>query len=280
MLEINTEILDRIISNALDEDCGVGDLTTSSIIASDLTAGGEFLAKEDFVLAGWQVVVRAFQKISASVSTETGFCDGDFVPKSSVLGRICGPAAKLLTGERVALNFLQRLCGIATLTRKYVKAVSGTGAAILDTRKTTPGLRVLEKYAVRVGGGRNHRFGLYDGVLIKENHITAAGGIKKAALGARSRIDHLKKIEIEVTNLEELAEALDVGADAILLDNMSVSQVKQAVEWVKGRALLEVSGAIHLENVREYALTGVNFISVGALTHSVRAVDISLELKL
>jgi nicotinate-nucleotide pyrophosphorylase (carboxylating) len=280
MLEINTEILDQIISIALNEDCGVGDLTTSSIIPSDLAAGGEFLAKEDFVLAGWQVVVRAFQRVSASISAETGFRDGDFVPKSSVLGCIRGPAAKLLTGERVALNFLQRLCGIATLTQKYVKAVSGTGAEILDTRKTTPGLRLLEKYAVRVGGGKNHRFGLYDGVLIKENHITAAGGIKKAVLAARSKIDHLKKIEVEVTNLEELAQALDAGADAILLDNMSVNQVKQAVEWVNSRALLEASGGIHLEKVREYALTGVDFISVGALTHSVRAVDISLELKL
>jgi nicotinate-nucleotide pyrophosphorylase (carboxylating) len=280
MLEINTEILEQIITIALNEDCGVGDLTTSSIIASDLTARGEFIAKEDLILAGWLVVVRTFQKISASISAETGFRDGDFVPKSSVLGCICGPAVKLLTGERVALNFLQRLCGIATLTREYVKAVSGTGAVILDTRKTTPGLRLLERYAVRVGGGRNHRFGLYDGVLIKENHITAAGGIKKAVLAARSRIDHLKKIETEVTNLEELAQALDAGADAILLDNMSVNQVKQAVEWADGRALLEASGGIHLENVREYALTGVNFISIGALTHSVRAVDISLELRL
>jgi nicotinate-nucleotide pyrophosphorylase (carboxylating) len=280
MLEINTEILDQILTIALNEDCGVGDLTTSSIVVSDLTARGEFIAKEDLVLAGWQVVVRTFQKISASISAETGFRDGDVVPKSSLLGCISGPAAKLLTGERVALNFLQRLCGIATLTRKYVKAVSGTGAAILDTRKTTPGLRLLEKYAVRAGGGRNHRFGLYDGVLIKENHITAAGGIKKAVLSARNRIDHLKKIETEVTNLEELAQALDAGADAILLDNMSVNQVKQAVEWVNGRALLEASGGIDLENVRAYASTGVDFISVGALTHSVRAVDISLELKL
>jgi nicotinate-nucleotide pyrophosphorylase (carboxylating) len=178
------------------------------------------------------------------------------------------------------LNFLQRLSGIATLTRQFVEAVSGTGTCILDTRKTTPGLRALEKYAVRMGGGRNHRFGLSDGVLIKENHIAAAGGVAEAVRKARAAIDHLKKIEIEVTTFEELNQALDADADAILLDNMTPGQVKDAVQQAGGRVPLEVSGGVHLGNVREYALTGVDFISVGALTHSFKSADISLELKL
>jgi nicotinate-nucleotide pyrophosphorylase (carboxylating) len=186
----------------------------------------------------------------------------------------------LLSGERVALNFLQRLSGVATLTRQFVEAVSGTGTSILDTRKTTPGLRALEKYAVRMGGGRNHRFGLSDGVLIKENHITAAGGVAEAIRKARAAIDHLKKIEIEVTTFEELNQALDAGADAILLDNMKPGQVREAVQQTSGRVPLEVSGGIYLDNVREYALTGVDFISVGALTHSFKSADISLELKI
>src|SRR5437867_2901388 len=280
MVEMNREILDQIISNALDEDCGIGDLTTESIVPPDLIAQGEFLAKEDLVLAGWPVAVHTFQRICPVISAEATFVDGDSVQRGSVVGRVGGPAAKLLTGERVALNFLQRLSGIATQTRKYVDAVSGTRAVILDTRKTTPGLRVLEKYAVRVGGGKNHRFGLYDGVLIKENHITAAGGVREAIRRARSRVDHLKKIEVEVTNLQELNEALDAKAEIILLDNMTVRQVEAAVDQVNGRALLEASGGIHLENVREYALTGIDFITVGALTHSPRAVDISLKISL
>jgi nicotinate-nucleotide pyrophosphorylase (carboxylating) len=280
MFEINLEILDRIISNALDEDCGIGDLTTESIVPPDLMAQGEFLAKEDLVLAGWPVAVRTFQKISPAISAETAFLEGDSVQRDSVFGRVRGSVAKLLTGERVALNFLQRLSGIATQTRNYVNAVSGTRAVILDTRKTTPGLRILEKYAVRIGGGKNHRFGLYDGVLIKENHIIAGGGVGEAIRRARGRTDHLKRIEVEVTNLEELNQALAAQADIILLDNMTVGQVEEAVDQVAGRALLEVSGRIHLENVRDYALTGIDFISVGALTHSPKAVDISLEISL
>ncbi|PYV44551.1 MAG: carboxylating nicotinate-nucleotide diphosphorylase [Acidobacteria bacterium] len=274
------EIVDRIISNALDEDCGIGDLTTECIVPLDLIAQGEFLAKEDLVLAGWPVAVRVFQKICPAISAETAFVEGDLVQSGRVFGRVRGPVAKLLTGERVALNFLQRLSGIATQTRNYVNAVSGTKAVILDTRKTTPGLRILEKYAVRMGGGKNHRFGLYDGVLIKENHIIAGGGVREAIRRARDRMDHLKRIEIEVTNLEELNQALGAEADIILLDNMTVPQVKEAIDQVCGRALLEVSGGIRLENVRQYALTGIDFISVGALTHSSKAVDISLEISL
>jgi nicotinate-nucleotide pyrophosphorylase (carboxylating) len=280
MPQIQSEIVDHIVSEALKEDCGIGDLTTDSIIASDLLGHGEFLAKEGLVLAGWPVVVRVFQRVCSSISTEAAFAEGDWVHKGAVLGQVRGPAAKILTAERVALNFLQRLSGIATLTRKYVEAVSGTRAVVLDTRKTTPGLRVFEKYAVRTGGARNHRFGLYDGVLIKENHIIAAGGIREAVRRSRKRVDHLKRIEVEVTNLEELNEAVEAGAEVILLDNMTVEQVKEAVERVHGRVQLEVSGGIQLSNIRNYAQTGVHFISVGALTHSPKAVDISLELHL
>jgi nicotinate-nucleotide pyrophosphorylase (carboxylating) len=280
MPEIQSEILDRVVSEALTEDCGIGDLTTDSIVASDLLAHGKFLAKEDLVLAGWPVVARVFQTVYFSIATEPLFAEGDYVDKGAVIGRVHGPAAKILTAERVALNFLQRLSGIATLTQKYVSAVSGTGAVVLDTRKTTPGLRVLEKYAVRTGGARNHRFGLYDGVLIKENHIVAAGGIHEAIRLSRKRVDHLKRIEVEVTSLDEFNEAVEAGAEVILLDNMTVKQVKEAVERANGRIQLEVSGGIQLSNIRDYAQTGVNFISVGALTHSPPSVDISLELHL
>jgi len=280
-MEIASEELDRIISGALDEDRGIGDLTTECTVAADLVAAGDLLAKEDLVLAGWQVLVRTFQRVCSQVAVETLFVEGEWIPRGKVIGMVRGPAAKILTGERVALNFLQRLSGIATLTRKYVDAVADTGVIVLDTRKTTPGLRILEKYAVRAGGGRNHRFGLYDGVLIKENHIIAAGGIQEAARRARQGVDHLKRIEIEVTSLAEFGQAMDAGAEVILLDNMTVEQVNEAVRRAAhSRVLLEVSGGIQLSNIRDYAQTGVHFISVGALTHSPKAVDISLELHL
>lgn len=280
MLELDFQTLDSIISVALQEDLGFGDITTQAVVSPNMKARGEFVAKQDFVLAGWPVVVRTFHRVSEKIAVESACRDGDTVAKGSVFGNVAGPAARLLSGERVALNFLQRLSGIATLTRQFVEAVSGTGTTILDTRKTTPGLRALEKYAVRMGGGRNHRFGLSDGVLIKENHIAAAGGVAESVRKARAAIDHLKKIEIEVTTFEELSQALDAGAEAILLDNMTPGQVKEAVQRASGRVSLEVSGGVHLGNVREYALTGVDFISVGALTHSFRSADISLELKI
>ena len=280
MLELDLHIVDSMVSVALQEDLGYGDITSQAVVGPNIKARGEFVAKQDFVLAGWPVVVRTFHHVSERITVE-GVCrDGDAVAQGCVFGNVSGPAARLLSGERVALNFLQRLSGIATLTQQFVEAVSGTGTTILDTRKTTPGLRALEKYAVRTGGGRNHRFGLSDGVLIKENHITAAGGVAEAIRKARTTIDHLKKIEIEVTTFEELNQALDAGADAILLDNMTPSQVKDAVQRTGGRVPLEVSGGVHLGNVREYAMTGVNFISVGALTHSFKSADISLELKI
>ena len=280
MLELDFQSLDSVISAALQEDLGFGDITTQAVVSPNMKARGEFVAKQDFILAGWPVVVRIFDHVSEKIAIESTCRDGDAVAKGIVFGNLSGPAARLLSGERVALNFLQRLSGVATLTRQFVEAVSGTGASILDTRKTTPGLRALEKYAVRMGGGRNHRFGLSDGVLIKENHITAAGGVAEAIRKARAAIDHLKKIEIEVTTFEELNQALDSGADAILLDNMKSGQVREAVQLTSGRVPLEVSGGIHLGNVREYALTGVDFISVGALTHSFKSADISLELKI
>ena len=280
MLELDFQSLDSVISAALQEDLGFGDITTQAVVSPNTKARGEFVAKQDFILAGWPVVVRIFHHVSEKIAIESSCRDGDAVAKGIVFGNLSGPAARLLSGERVALNFLQRLSGVATLTRQFVEAVSGTGASILDTRKTTPGLRALEKYAVRMGGGRNHRFGLSDGVLIKENHITAAGGVAEAIRKARAAIDHLKKIEIEVTTFEELNQALDAGADAILLDNMKSGQVREAVQLTSGRVPLEVSGGIHLGNVREYALTGVDFISVGALTHSFKSADISLELKM
>jgi len=280
MFELDFQSLDSVISAALQEDLGFGDITTQAVVSPNMKARGEFVAKQDFVLAGWPVVVRIFHHVSEKIAIESSCRDGDAVAKGIVFGNLSGPATRLLSGERVALNFLQRLSGVATLTRQFVEAVSGTGTSILDTRKTTPGLRALEKYAVRMGGGRNHRFGLSDGVLIKENHITAAGGVAEAIRKARAAIDHLKKIEIEVTTFEELNQALDAGADAILLDNMKPGQVREAVQQTSGRVPLEVSGGIHLDNVREYALTGVDFISVGALTHSFKSADISLELKI
>ena len=279
MPELDVKAVDGIVSIALQEDLGTGDLTTDAVVSPKLKAYGDFVAKEDLVLAGWPVVVRTFFQLSSDIKLKSRFQDGDEVLKGSVVGCVEGPATSLLKGERIALNFLQRLSGVATLTRKFVSAVAGTKAVILDTRKTTPGLRILEKYAVCQGGGRNHRFGLFDGVLIKENHITASGSVKEAVRRARSRIDHLKKIEIEVTSLEELSLALEAGADVILLDNMDPSQTKVAVSLVGRRVPLEVSGGIHLENVRDYALAGVDFISVGALTHSFKAADISLELR-
>src|SRR5262245_39538325 len=280
MHELDFQTLDSLISLALQEDVGFGDITTQAIVDPALQALGELVAKQDFILAGWPVATRVFQQLSAQLSAESSMREGASLAKRSVFGTVQGPASVLLSGERVALNFLQRLSGIATLTRQFVEAVSGTRASILDTRKTTPGLRALEKYAVRMGGGRNHRFGLSDGVLIKENHIAAAGGIAEAVRRARVTIDHLKKIEVEVTSFEELNKALNAGADAILLDNMTPDQVRNAVEQARGRVPLEVSGGIHLGNVRQYAETGVEFISVGALTHSFRSVDISLELKM
>jgi nicotinate-nucleotide pyrophosphorylase (carboxylating) len=268
--------IDSIIRNALQEDIGTGDVTTLATIEPGTMARAELVAKEDFVLAGIDVARRVFQTLDATVAFEKLSGDGLNVRRGEVFAWLRGEAAVLLQGERVALNLLQRMSGIATLTARFVHEVEGTGATIVDTRKTMPGLRVLDKYAVRMGGGRNHRTSLYDGVLIKENHVAAAGGITTAVSRARERVPHTLKIEVETRNLEEVAEAVNAGADILLLDNMDNATLRQAVELVAGRARTEASGGVNLETVRGIAETGVDLISVGALTHSVRAADISM----
>ena len=261
------------------EDLGGGDLTSTLLIPEDQKGRGVILAKEEGVLAGLEVAQAVFHRVDGRIAFTPLARDGDPLLPGLEVARLEGPLRGILAGERLALNLLQRLSGIATLTRRYVEAVRGTQAIILDTRKTTPGLRALEKYAVRVGGGRNHRFGLFDGILIKDNHIRAVGGVKEAVRRARSQAPHYLKVEVEVTSIEELEEALEAGAELILLDNMDLETLKEAVGRAKGRALLEASGRMSLERVREVAETGVDYISVGALTHSARALDLSLELE-
>lgn len=268
--------VDRLIRTALEEDIGPGDVTTAATIAPGTGARAQLVAKEEFVLAGIGVARRVFELLDAQIAFEGLIEDGRTVKRGNVLAWLKGDAASLLQGERVALNLLQRLSGVATLTAAFVKATAGTGAKIVDTRKTTPGLRALEKYAVRVGGGGNHRMALYDGVLIKENHIAAAGGIATAVARARKHAPHTLKVEVEVRDLNEVGEALAAGADILLLDNMNLVQLQDAVKLVAGRALTEASGGVSLDTVQAIAETGVDLISVGALTHSYRSVDISM----
>lgn len=268
--------IDRVIRTALQEDIGLGDITTQATVAPGATARAELVAKQDFVLAGIDVARQVFQTLDPAVAFEKLREDARRVQRGDVLAWIKGDAAVLLQGERVALNLLQRMSGIATHTAAFVKELEGTRAEVVDTRKTTPGLRALEKYAVRVGGGRNHRTSLYDGVLIKENHVAAAGGIGVAVERARRLAPHTLRIEVETRNLQEVEEALAAGADVIMLDNMSLDTLCEAVSLVDGRALTEASGGVTLETVRGIAETGVDLISVGALTHSSPAVDISM----
>ncbi|MCP3177026.1 carboxylating nicotinate-nucleotide diphosphorylase [Desulfuromonas sp. KJ2020] len=268
--------IDHIIRNALQEDIGLGDVTTLATVEAQTQSRAELVAKEDFILSGIDVCGRVFSLLDAGIAFEKLKEDGQAVRRGEVLAWLRGSAAVLLQGERVALNLLQRMSGIATQTSLFVKAVAGTKATIVDTRKTTPGLRVLEKYSVRMGGGRNHRTSLYDGVLIKENHVAAAGGIETAVRRARERVPHTLRIEVETRNLDEVKEALAAGADILLLDNMSLSELRESVALIAGRALCEASGGVNLETVRDIAETGVDLISVGALTHSSRAVDISM----
>lgn len=273
--------VDQLIDLALAEDLPAGDITTEAIVPAGEQARAVFLAKQDGVLAGIEVAARVFTRPDPEVEFRKKMDDGQEFQRGQLLAEVNGRAASLLQTERIALNFLQRLSGIASLTRSFVNEISGTRARILDTRKTTPGWRTLEKYAVRMGGGSNHRMNLSEMILIKDNHIRIAGGISPALKKAR---DHLQlknlsgvKIEVEVTNLDEVREALENGADWIMLDNMSVEEVKAAVSLVDGRVPLEVSGQVNLQTVRSLALTGVDYISVGALTHSFRSADISLE---
>jgi nicotinate-nucleotide pyrophosphorylase (carboxylating) len=267
---------DHIIRNALQEDIGPGDVTTLATVATGVPARAELVAKEDFILAGIDVAARVFALLDEAVAFEKLLKDGQAVKRGEVLAWLKGDARVLLQGERVALNLLQRMSGIATLTAAFVREIEGTGAVVVDTRKTTPGLRSLEKYAVRMGGGRNHRTSLYDGVLIKENHVVAAGGIATAVARARQIAPHTLRIEVETRNLAEVEEALAAGADIIMLDNMDPAALREAVQLIDGRALSEASGGVNLQTVRAIAETGVDLISVGALTHSSRAVDISM----
>jgi nicotinate-nucleotide pyrophosphorylase (carboxylating) len=268
--------IQRIIRTALEEDIGLGDVTTEATVPATVMARAELVAKENFVLAGIDVARQVFQMVDASIDFEMLHQDRASIRQGQVLAWLRGPARGLLMGERVALNLLQRMCAIATLTSQYVAAVAGTHATIVDTRKTVPGLRVLDKYAVCAGGGRNHRIGLFDGVLIKENHVAAAGGIEAAINRARLSLPHTLKIEVETRNLDEVEQALAAKADVIMLDNMTLDEMREALALIDGRALVEASGGVNLETVTEIAATGVDIISVGALTHSVKAADISM----
>jgi len=274
----------QVVDSALAEDLGWGDVTTQALITADEVATAYLVAKGDGVLAGLSVATAVFHRVDSALKVEELVSDGSTVHPGDRLAVIKGLVASILGAERVALNFLQRLSGIATETAKYVEAVSGTKALITDTRKTTPGLRILEKYAVRVGGGHNHRQNLGDGILIKDNHLVVlqsrGEGIGEAIRKARQHTPHAPKVEIEVESVEQAREALSAGADIIMLDNMNLEDMKLVVGLAQGRALIEASGGITLDNVRAVAETGVDLISIGALTHSVKALDISLELEM
>jgi len=272
-------LLRKIVEDALNEDIGFGDLTTECIVPENMKAKAIILAKEEGVIAGLPVAKEVFKVLDESISFNEIKKDGEKVKKGDVILEIYGKTKTILTGERTALNFLQRLSGIATYTKKCVDIVTPYGVKILDTRKTTPLLRILEKYAVKMGGGENHRFALYDMVLIKDNHIKAAGGISNAIKRVKENISHIYKIEVEVSTLEELKEALENEIDIVLLDNMDFQTLKEAVNLAKGRVLIEVSGKISIENLEEIAKLGVNFISMGSLTHSFKSLDLSLELE-
>jgi len=274
---VATDTVERVVLAALAEDIGAGDVTTEATVAPDSVGTAELLVKEAGVVCGLRAAETAFRALDPEIRFEALASDGDHVEPPAVVARLTGSERAILTAERVALNFLGRLSGIATLTRRYVDAVAGTGAAVLDTRKTTPGLRALEKDAVAAGGGRNHRFGLDDAVLIKDNHLRAAGSIAAAIALVRAATD--LPVEVECDTLVQVAEALDAGVEAILLDNMPLEELQAAVALVDGRARLEASGGVTLETIRAIAETGVDEISVGALTHSARSLDVSLELR-
>jgi nicotinate-nucleotide pyrophosphorylase (carboxylating) len=275
-LDFPSGVID-FLRRALEEDIGPGDCTTDLLIPAEHRSSAQYLAKSDFVLAGIPFVSEIFRLLDASLSLQSFFNEGDSIRKGESIAEASGKTSVLLAGERVSLNLLQRLSGIATLTRRYTEHIRGCNARIVDTRKTTPCLRFMEKYAVRIGGGSNHRFGLFDGILIKDNHIKAAGGIRKAVTLAK-KAHHLMKIEIEVQTIQELSDAIEAGADIVMLDNMPVDEMKASVTAAHGRVLLEASGGVTLNNVRAIAETGVDFISVGALTHSAQAVDISMKI--
>ena len=275
-MAVATDTVERVVLAALAEDIGAGDLTTDATVPADAVGTAELLVKEPGVVCGLRVAETAFRALDPEIRFDAFASDGDELEAPTVVARLTGSERAILTAERVALNFLGRLSGIATLTRRYVGAIEGTGAVVLDTRKTTPGLRALEKYAVAAGGGRNHRFGLDDAVLIKDNHLRAASSIGAAVELVHAATD--LPIEVECETLAQVGEALDVGVDAILLDNMSLDELRAAVALVDARARLEASGGVTIETIRAIAETGVDEISVGALTHSARSLDVSLEL--
>ena len=276
---IDLEAVKLIVEYAFNEDIGSGDVTTNSIIPDEMVADASMSAKTGGIIAGLEVAEYVFRLLDPQIEWRPLVKDGDSVAEKDIIVKLKGSYRALLTGERTALNFLQRMSGIATTTSIYVNAVSGTGTEILDTRKTVPGLRVLDKYSVKAGGGTNHRIGLYDMVLIKDNHIKVAGGIAKAVDNVRKNIKSGIKIEVETTTLEEVNEALGKGVDMIMLDNMTTGMMAEAVKIIDGRAKVEASGNMTLDRVREVAETGVNYISVGALTHSVKAMDISMNIE-
>lgn len=277
-MKLNSLVLNDIIDRALREDIGTGDITTQCIVPQGYTTIGFIRAKESGVVAGLPLVKAVFKKLSQDISFQPRVKDGEKVTIGQLMARVEGDARAILTGERVALNFLQRLSGIATKTASYVEILEGQKARLVDTRKTTPGLRVLEKYAVRIGGGHNHRFGLYDAVLIKDNHIKVAGSITKAVEQARKTAPHSMRVEVEVESLTQVEESLEAGADIIMLDNMDIENMSRAVALVGGRALLEASGGVDETNVLDIAKTGVDLISSGAITHSATVLDISLDV--
>lgn len=281
MFELNQTVLNDNLKRWLEEDIGMGDVTTMTTIPSDSISKGIIHVKDIGVVAGIPVAKAVFALVDPQLRFEAKASDGDIVSKGTVIAEVSGSTRSILLGERLALNLLQRMSGIATRTSQFVEQLEGRSSRLVDTRKTTPGHRMLEKYAVRVGGGHNHRFGLYDAVMIKDNHIKGAGGITKAIQSARAHIPHTMKIEVEVENFVQLDEALSAGPDIIMLDNMAPEQMKEAVQRIKQRAphiIVEASGNVSFDNVRAVAETGVDVIAVGRLTYSVQALDISLDL--
>ena len=278
---LDQSLIFQSVSDFLKEDMGRGDVTSEATVRGGQRGRGKFLAKQDCVLCGVEIAEAVFVVLDPDVRLESFAYDGDEIAQGTEFARVEGLATTLLAGERTALNLLQRLSGVATLTRAFVDKVEGTGAKIVDTRKTTPGLRMLEKFAVSVGGGTNHRFGLDDGVLIKDNHIALAGGVRRAIEYARQTAHHLMKIEVEVANQNQLREALNARAEVIMLDNMTPEQLRECVQIIRDarpETIIEASGGVNLMTVREIAETGVDLISVGAMTHSATAVDISLKI--
>lgn len=276
---LNKIYVDDLIKRALSEDINYIDLATDYLTDENSFSTAQYIAKDDGVLCGIDVAMRVFQILDDDIKTEIFIHDGEKVKKGDVIGTVSGSTKTILEGERTSLNILQHMSGVATATSKYAAQCEGTKATIADTRKTLPGLRPLEKYAVMIGGGRNHRYNLSDAAMIKDNHADAYGGITNAVKVLRSKMGHMNKIEVEVRNKEELLEALAVQADVIMLDNMSPAEMAECVKITDGRAKLEASGGVTLDSVREIALTGVDIISVGAITHSVKAFDISLKIK-